>query len=109
MRRMRARCSAGRHREREMERRGALIGVVRIDDDRFRQLARRTRELAQHQHAALVVARRDELLGHQIHPVVQTADEAQIRGAEILVDVLRLVMLDLEHHRRVGAHGRSGG
>ena len=52
-------------------RRGALLDVVRVDDQRLGQLARRAGELRQHQHALLVVARGDELLRHQVHAVVQ--------------------------------------
>ena len=42
-----------RHRERSIERRRALIGVVRIDDERFRKLARRAGELIQHEYTTV--------------------------------------------------------
>ncbi len=58
-------------------------------------------ELRQDQHALLVVARGDELLGDEVHAVVQAADEAQVGGAVILVDGLGLVVLDDEHDRRI--------
>ena len=48
----------------------------------------------------IVVAGRDEFLGHQIHAVVQTADEAQIGGTEIFVYRARFVVLDLEYDGR---------
>jgi hypothetical protein len=62
-----------------------LVGVVRIDDDRLRQLARRTGKLAQHQHAAFVVTRRDKFLGHQVHAIVQAAHHAEFSGTIVLV------------------------
>jgi hypothetical protein len=58
----------GRHRQRDVQGRCALIGVVGIHDQRLRQFARRPGELGQDQHALFVVARRDELLRHEIHP-----------------------------------------
>ena len=76
-----------------MQRRRALVGVVGIDDERLRQLARGAGELGEHEHAALVVARGDELLGDEVHAVVQAADEAHVGGAVVLVDLVRLVML----------------
>ena len=57
--------------------------------------------MAQDQHAPLVVPRRDELLRHQVHPVVQAGDHAQLRRAVILVNVLGLMVLHLEHDGRV--------
>src|SRR5439155_24027940 len=73
--------------------------VIRIDEQRVVQLARRARELRQHQHALLVVARSDELLGDQVHAVVQAGHDAHVSGAIVLVDDRRLVMLDLEPDR----------
>ena len=43
----------------------------------------------------------DELLGDEIHPVVQAADETEIGAAIILVDLLRFVVLGLENDRGV--------
>ena len=51
----------GRHGEREVHRRGALLDVVGVDDQRLGQLARRAGELRQDQHALLVVARSDDI------------------------------------------------
>ena len=46
--------------------------VVRIDDQRRGQLARRAGKLRQHQHAGIVrVLCRDVFLGHKVHPVAQ--------------------------------------
>ena len=101
--RMRARCSSFGHLERRLQRRRAFVGVVGVDDDRFGELARRARELAQHQHAALVVARRDEFLRHQVHPVVQAADHADFGGAIVLVHGLRLVVRGQQDDRRMAA------
>ena len=79
--RMRARRSLARHVDRLDQRVGEAVDVVRIDDERLVQLLRRARQRAQHQHAVLVVARRDELLGDEVHPVVQRADDAEVREA----------------------------
>src|SRR5438477_459795 len=69
----------GRHRERRFQGTRALIDVVGIDDQGFRKLSRRPRELAENEHPALVVARGDELLGDEVHAVVQAAHETQLR------------------------------
>ena len=68
-----------RHVDGADERGRKSVHVVRIDDEGVLQLLRRTRQLAQHQHAVLVVARGDEFLGDQVHPVVQRADDAEVR------------------------------
>jgi len=54
---------------------------VRVDEDRAPELLRSTRELAQHQHAGAVDARRHVLLRHQVHPVAQGRDQADVRLA----------------------------
>ncbi len=46
----------------------------------------------QDQDAALVVARRHELLAHQVHAVVQARDQADVGGAEQLVDGVVVVV-----------------
>ena len=94
-----------RHRQRDVERGGALVGIVRVDDQRFGQLARRAGEARQDQHALLVVACGNEFLRHQIHPVVQAADETEVRGAMVFVDQLRLVMLGDQDDRRITGIG----
>ena len=98
---MRVRCVLERHRERDVQRGSALVHVVGVHDQRLRKLARRARELAQDEHAAIVVSRGDELLGDQIHPVVQAADEAEIGAAIVFIDLLWLVVLRHENDRRV--------
>src|SRR6266850_4782579 len=91
----------GRHRERRLQGSRALIDVVGIDDQGFGQLPRRPRELAENEHPALVVARGHELLGDEVHAVVQAAYETQLGGPVVLVDVVWVVMLDLEQDRLV--------
>ena len=76
-----------------------MLGVVRIDDERFGQLARSARDLRQDERAALVVARRDELLGDEVHAVVQAGDEAHVGRTIMRVDLVGLVMLDLQNDR----------
>ena len=56
------------------------IGIVRVDDDGIGQLVDGAGELAEHQHAGLVGARRDELLGHQVHPVAEGGHDHHVRG-----------------------------
>jgi transcriptional regulator GlxA family with amidase domain len=70
-----------RHGQRLVQRVGRLLDVVRVDQQRLGQLARRAGEPAQDQHALLVVARRDELLAHQVHAVVQAGDHAHVGRA----------------------------
>ena len=91
-----------RHAQRDMKRRRALVGVVRIDNERLRQFTRCAGELRQDEHAALVVVRRDEFLGHEVHAVVQAADETEVGGAMVLVHGILLVMLGQQHDRRMG-------
>src|SRR5207245_3977075 len=87
------------HGERTEDGMRALLAVVRVDQQRVVKLARGSRELRQHQHTLLVVARGDELLGHQVHAVVQAGDHADVRRAVVLVDDRRLMVLDLEPDR----------
>ena len=54
---------------------GAVVGV---DDEGVLQLLRGAGQLAQHEHAVLVVTRRDELLRDEVHAVVQRADDAEV-------------------------------
>src|SRR5439155_19032882 len=84
----------GGHGERTEDGMRALLAVVRVDQQRVVKLARGSRELRQHQHTLLVVARGDELLGHQVHAIVQAGDHADVRRAVVLVDDMRLVVLD---------------
>ncbi len=76
-----------------------LFDVVRVHDERIVQLGRRAGELAQDQHAVLILARRDELLRDQIHPVVQRSDQAEIGGLVQLLDVVVTVVLGEQQNR----------
>src|SRR5579872_3898899 len=51
------------------------LGIVRIHDQRVVQFPAGAREAAQDEHAAVVVARRDVLLGDEIHAVVEGGDQ----------------------------------
>ena len=69
------------HLERALERRRNRLDVVRIHDQRFGELVRGSGELAQHEHAVAVDARRDVLLGDEIHAVAQRRDEHHVGRA----------------------------
>ena len=99
--RMRSRCSSTGMFRAKCKRRRALIGVIRIDNERLGQFTRGAGELRQDEHAALVLVGRDELLGHEVHAVVQAADEAEVGGAQVFVHGIRLVMLGQQHDRRM--------
>src|SRR4051812_3894652 len=73
-----------RHREGELQRGGALIGVVGIHDQCFRQLTRGAGEEAEDQHTPFVVTRRNEFFRDEIHAVVEARDHAEIGAAIIL-------------------------
>ena len=64
-----------------MQRVGERIDRKRIDVHRVFELARGAGEFRQHQHAVLVAARGDELLGDQVHAVVQRRHHAHVGGA----------------------------
>ena len=92
----------GAHRQRRMQRAGAFVGVIGIDDQRLGEFPRRTGEAGQDQHTAVVVTGRNELLRDQVHAVVEAADEAQVRGAQVFVDGIRfVVLLDQDDGRRL--------
>jgi hypothetical protein len=82
-----------------VQRVGGLLDVVRVDDQRLGHLARGAGEAAEHQHALFVVARGDEFLAHQVHAVVQAGDDADVGGAEQLVDRVGLVVARQQVHR----------
>ena len=68
---------------------------------RRRQFARRTREFAEYQDAALVVACAHEFLGDQIHAVVKTSDVAHIAGSQELEYVRWFVVMFKDDHGTV--------
>src|SRR4029079_5705397 len=91
----------GPHGERNVKRFGTLLDVVWIHDQRLRQLARGSSELAQDENACVVVPRCDELFRDQIHSVMKAAHKAQLGGTIVLVNFDRLVMLHEENDRRM--------
>jgi len=69
----------GRHVERLRETVGKPLDVVGINQNGVvTELLRRAGQLAQHEHTFEIFAGRDELLRHQVHPVVQRADETEV-------------------------------
>src|SRR4029079_15192526 len=96
-----------RHCERNVQRFRTLLDVVRVHDQGFGQLTRRSGELTEDENARVVVARCDELLCDEIHSIVETADKAQLRRPIVLVNLDRLVMLHEEDDRRVQSIGES--
>ena len=70
------------HRERAVERGGRLLHVVRVHEQRLRELCGGgARELGQHEHAVAVGAGSDELLRDEVHPIAQRRDEHRVGGA----------------------------
>ena len=68
--------------------------VVRVDEHGVDQLVGGAGELGQHEHAVAVEARRDVLLGDQVHAVAQRRHEHHVAGAvqgDELVERQRLV------------------
>ena len=55
----------------------------------------------------LVVVRGDELLGDEVHAVVQAAHDAHVGRAQVLVDGVGLVVLGEQDDRRMRAHSDS--
>src|SRR5439155_21981146 len=85
------------HLQREANGLGQLLGVVRVHDQGVPQLAGRSRELAQDQHALLVVAGGHKLLGYKGHSVVERGHHAEVDGAVQQVDFL-MAVVPLEQH-----------
>ena len=87
-----------RHLQRLLDGVGALLDVVRIDDQGLGEFARRPGEAAQDEHPLLVVARRHEFLADEVHAVVQAGDEADVGGAVELVEGVVLVVPGQQDH-----------
>src|SRR5436309_10321086 len=83
------------------------IDGVRVHEECSGQLTGGARELAEHQHTAVVVPSADEFLRDQIHTVVKTADVAQIRGTQESVYVLWLVMRVQQQDRTVAVRAEA--
>ena len=76
---------------------------------RVAQLDGRAGELAQHQDAVFVVARREVLLGHQVHAVVQRGHEAQIGGAVPAIHLFVVALTFDQDDRSPQAMSESAG
>ena len=87
-----------RHAQCAVERFRALIDVIRVDGQRVVQLARRAGELRQHEHALLVVARRDELLRDEVHSVVQARDDAHV-GRFVFIQIAAPTRSSLDEYQ----------
>ncbi len=84
-----------RHVQRPVDGVVHLADAVGIDQHGVLQLHRCPGELRQHQHAALVHMRGDELLGHEVQTVAQRRDPADVGGAVVA-------------QRLLERHGRGG-
>src|SRR5712691_828525 len=71
---------------------GHAVDVVRVDEQGIAELGGGAGELAQDQGSVIVVADGDELLGHEVHPVMQGGDHAEVGVAIERPDVPMLVM-----------------
>ena len=87
----------GLHAEPGDERGARLPHVVGVHDERLGELARGAGELAEHEHALFVVAGGDELLGDEVHAVVEAAHVADVRRPEVRVDGGGLVVRPAQH------------
>ena len=97
-----------RHRQCEVQRVAELVDRKGVHQHGLVQLARRAGEARQHQHAAMVGARGDELLGDQIHAVVQRRHDAHRGRAVERGDLRRLAMLVDVDDRAPALGARSG-
>jgi hypothetical protein len=89
----------GRHVEGAGQRHGGLLDVVGVHEQGLLEVARGAGEAAEHEHAAQVVARGHEFLGHEVHAVVQAAHVADVGGAVVAHDDVRLVVLAQQDER----------
>ena len=71
----------GRHVDSLRDRPRESVDIVRIDHQCIAQFLRGPGHFAQHEHAVAIVARGDELLRDEVHPVVERADDAEVREA----------------------------
>ncbi len=68
-----------RHLQRLAHGAGHLLDGKRVDQNGILQLAGRSREIAEDQHAVVVEAAGDEFLGDEVHAVVQRRHDAEVR------------------------------
>jgi hypothetical protein len=57
------------------------IHIIGVDDERFAQLLRCPCKRTQYEYAVFIVSCCHEFLRHQIHAIVQRADDAEVREA----------------------------
>jgi hypothetical protein len=63
-----------------------LPEIVGVHDERLGEIPRGAGELAEHEDTLLVVTRGHELLGHEVHPVVEAAHVTEVGGAVVAED-----------------------
>src|SRR3984893_5021925 len=85
-----------------------LLDIIRIDEQRIGELQSCARKGAEDQDALIIFARRDELLGDKIHPVVQGSNQTQRSGAIEASDFL-VRMMALEKDDGLPAAGLEAG
>ncbi|MDF1501664.1 hypothetical protein [Roseisolibacter sp. H3M3-2] len=89
-----------RHADRLAQPLHHAVHVERVDQHRALDLLGGTGEAAQHEHALLVDVAGDELLGHQVHPVLQRRHEAQVARTVDRRQLLGARVLAQQHDRR---------
>src|SRR6202030_3227696 len=94
----------GFHLQGEADRLSGAFDVVRIHQNSVAQLARGSGKTAEHQHSLFVIASRDELLGHQVHAIVQRRDQANVCAPGVTVN-LRVTVLAVQEDNRLPLSG----
>ncbi len=75
---MRARISGRRHAERVLDLRRDVVDVVGVHAHRLGEILGGTGELRQDQHAVVVHAARDVLLGDEVHAVAERRHQRDV-------------------------------
>jgi hypothetical protein len=84
------------------------IDIVRIDDQRVYQFARRSGELAEHQYPGFVITGRNEFLRNQVHAVVKATHIAHVSRSVALEHVCRFhVSLEVGHRHELAVSKTS--
>jgi hypothetical protein len=89
-----------RHFERRTNAGDKAVDIERIDQDSALDLLRRPSEAAEDQYPALVDLAGDELLGHEIHSVLERRHDAEITGAIDGGQQIGIHVLVDQHDRR---------